>query len=142
MDNFESQNVLVIDVPGVWVTNKVPAITKEQAGKQKELLKFHLENRTFDKILTFEVFTKDFAGQSLRGGELTRLDSSFQMEELVSRTFNGIVYARLAEITEIDVPFPEALSKDFEIVDAEGLSRFERLEYQANQQKRLAALLP
>ncbi|MGB0416131.1 MAG: hypothetical protein ACPGKS_04735 [Coraliomargarita sp.] len=138
----EDKNILVIDVPGVWMINKIPAITKNRAINRKELIKFHLENETFDHIYVSEIFTKDFRDGVLRGGKLARLDTSFTLEPVASRTFNGIVFARISEIVDVDVEFPQELAERFEEIDAEGLSRFERLEYQSRTQRKLAALLP
>lgn len=138
----EGKNILVIDVPGVWMINKVAAITKNRAINNKELLKFHLENETFDHIYVSEIFTKDFRDSVLRGGKLARLDNSFTLEPVVSRTFNGIIFARISEVVDVDVEFPTHLSEQFEQVDAEGLSRFERLAYQARIQRKLVSLLP
>lgn len=140
-ENREDYN-LMIDVPGLWVTHQVPAITRDTALRNKEKLKFHLENKTFDNIYLVEIFTKDFASGVLRGGKNARLDKDFVLESVVDETFNGVVYTRISRVTDINVEVPEWIHEMFEEVDVSDYSRTELLAYQREQQRRLASLMP
>jgi len=134
---------LMIDVPGFWVTHQTPAIAHEKAVAKKSLLKFHLDNHTFDHIYVFESFTKDLARDVLRANPNHQLGKGFKLETVAEKTFNDVVVARISRITDINA---ETLDNPFEgsgePIDLELLTRDELLRYQRVQQQRLASLLP
>ncbi|GHB97216.1 glycosyltransferase family 39 protein [Cerasicoccus arenae] len=138
----EGEYNLFIDIPGLWVTHEVPAITQARAIEKKELLKFHLNNKTFDHIYVVEGFVKDFSDGVLRGGRFARLDDDFVLEPMTQKTFNNVIFIRISEVVDIKAEEPDWIKERFEMKADEGETRSEQLDFMRLQQKRLARLLP
>lgn len=133
---------LMIDTPGLWVTHEVPAILHNTAVEKKGLLKFHLQNRTFDNIYLVETFTKDIATGKLRGKPYIQLDDDFVLETVAEKTFNDVVYLRISRVTDIQVETPEGLWTDYDESYDDYMSRTDLQAHVREQQRLLARLLP
>ncbi|WP_309386950.1 glycosyltransferase family 39 protein [Cerasicoccus frondis] len=140
-DHADEYN-LVIDSPGFWITHEVSAIARERALNKKELLKFHLKNRTFDNILVVENYNKDIWQGVLRGGDDSRISDEFKTEVVDEKIFNGVVLVRIVRVLDIDVELPETLQQEAQEFEMKDLNRDDILEFQKIQQVRLSDLLP
>lgn len=137
---------LMIDVPGLWVTHLTPAITNSTAINKKDLLKFHLDNKTFDNIYLIQMFTKDLLNYQLRSGKFAALDDDFVLETVEEKTFSGVLFLRLSRVVDIKNTDTEWIKDKFEVVAVDDPENPEQesatMDYQQEQKRRLASLLP
>ncbi|MEO0797018.1 MAG: hypothetical protein AAFX93_17820 [Verrucomicrobiota bacterium] len=140
-DNPNEYN-LMIDIPGLWITHHWPAITTQKAQEKKGILKYHLENKTFDNIYVVQKFTKDIGTRQIKPRKNSLLDEDFILETVAETTVNGYLLLRISRVVDIDREVPSWIERQLGPVEIEQNSIDDKLSEAKEQQRRLAWLLP
>lgn len=102
LNELSDRNVLFLDNDSFfWILQKIPASPITQAQVRKEGLVFHLMNRSFREMYVFQSVLVDHDTGVLTVDPADDLGAEFELELVMERRVQTLLFARISRITAI-----------------------------------------
>ena len=103
IDTQPDKNFFMIDVPGFWLVNGIPAMSHSRAEDNIRKLEFLHRNRYVREIYVYQRFTRNLVESNIVISEDAHNVPSIELETVAERSLGPLSFARISKVTKINV---------------------------------------